>query len=79
MAFFYYLKFGEGSFGHEKYVQNRFPQNRIGKKRQNTLTYINVGNKFFNIDELYVGHVREQNINAYIHVVSSLWSNISPM
>jgi hypothetical protein len=79
LAFFYYLKFGEGSFGHEKYVQNRFPQNRIGKKRQNTLTYINVGNRFFNIDELYVGHVREQNKSAYIHVVSSLWSNISPM
>jgi hypothetical protein len=73
------LKFGEGSFGHEKYVQNRFPQNRIGKKRQNTITYINVGNRFFNMDELYVGHVREQNTSAYIHVVSSLWSNISPM
>lgn len=69
LAFFYYLKFGEGSFGHEKYVQNRLPQNRIGKKRQNTLTYINVGDQFFNIDELYVGHVRGQNKSAYIHVV----------
>jgi hypothetical protein len=79
LAFFYYLKFGEGSFGHEKYVQNRLPQNRIGKKRQNTLTYINVGNQFFNIDELYVGHVREQNKSAYIHVVSCLLSNILSM
>ena len=47
LAFFYKSKFGEGSFGHEKYVQKRFPQNRIEKKGKNAFTYINVRGKDF--------------------------------